>query len=73
MGSISGHVVTTKTGYKAFIPNALPPVIEWKIDLINLLSQADQIIGKLAGEGGKLPNPHLRIRPFVTREVVLSS
>jgi Fic family protein len=27
----------------------------------------------LAGEGGRLPNPHLLIRPFVRREAVLSS
>jgi Fic family protein len=27
----------------------------------------------LAGEGGRLPNPHLLIRPFIRREAVLSS
>jgi Fic family protein len=32
-----------------------------------------QSSGKLAGEGGRLPNPHLLIRPFVRREAVLSS
>ena len=30
-------------------------------------------MGKLAREGSKLPNPHLLIRPFITREAVLSS
>jgi Fic family protein len=30
-------------------------------------------LGKLAREGSKLPNPHLLIRPFITREAVLSS
>ncbi|HJR51115.1 MAG TPA: Fic family protein [Gemmatimonadales bacterium] len=37
------------------------------------LSDADRVIGRLAGEGGRLPNPHLLIRPFIRREAVLSS
>ena len=31
------------------------------------------MIGRLAGEGGRLSNPHILIRPFVRREAVLSS
>jgi Fic family protein len=30
-------------------------------------------VGRLAGEGRRLPNPHLLIRPFIRREAVLSS
>jgi Fic family protein len=41
--------------------------------LIRALSDADRLIGKLAGEGGRLPNPHLLMRPFLQREAVLSS
>ena len=37
------------------------------------LSDADRLIGRLAGEGGRLPNPHVLIRPFIRREAVLSS
>ena len=37
------------------------------------LSEADRKIGQLAGEGRRLPNPHLLLRPFVRREAVLSS
>jgi len=40
---------------------------------VGLLSNADQAIGRLAGEGRRLRNPHLLIRPFVRREAVLSS
>jgi len=40
---------------------------------VRALSDADRLIGRLAGEGGRLPNPHLLIRPFVRREAVLSS
>jgi translation initiation factor 2 gamma subunit (eIF-2gamma) len=32
------------------------------------LSDADRLVGRLAGEGGRLPNPHILIRPFVQRE-----
>ena len=42
-------------------------------ELTRALSDADRLIGKLAGEGSRLPNPHLLIRPFVRREAVLSS
>lgn len=41
--------------------------------MVNALSRADFLLGKLAREGSKLPNPHLLIRPFITREAVLSS
>ncbi len=41
--------------------------------MVRALSDADRLIGRLAGEGGRLPNPHLLIRPFVRREAVLSS
>lgn len=59
--------------YSAFIPAPLPPAFEWTPRLIRALSDADRMIGKLAGEGGRLPNPHILIRPFIRREAVLSS
>src|SRR5713226_7187957 len=59
--------------YSAFIPAPLPPAFEWTPRLIRALSDADRLIGRLAGEGGRLPNPHVLIRPFIRREAVLSS
>jgi Fic family protein len=59
--------------YEAFVPAPLPPKFEWTARLIRALSDADRLIGKLAGEGGRLPNPHILMRPFVKREAVLSS
>jgi len=55
------------------MPDPLPPRLEWSADLASRLSDADRAIGRLAGEGRRLPNPHLLIRPFVRREAVLSS
>ncbi|MBI5629471.1 MAG: Fic family protein [Elusimicrobia bacterium] len=60
-------------GYSAFVPDPLPPEITWTPRLVRALSDADQLIGRLAGEGGRLPNPHLLMRPFIKREAVLSS
>jgi Fic family protein len=51
----------------------LPPRIRFGERLVRALSDADRAVGRLAGEGGRLPNPHLLIRPFVRREAVLSS
>lgn len=73
MQSPSGRVVKSLNGYKAFIPNPLPPIIKWDNQIVNTLSRADFLLGKLAREGSKLPNPHLLIRPFIAREAVLSS
>lgn len=71
--SPSGKVIKAPTGYMAFVPNPLPPRFEWNIDLVNALSRADYILGKLSREGSKLPNPHLLTRPFIAKEAVLSS
>lgn len=60
-------------GYWAYLPDPLPPRIEWSEGLASQLSDADRAVGRLAGEGRRLPNPHLLIRPFIRREAVLSS
>lgn len=57
----------------AFVPNPLPPPIDWAPDLVAALSEADHLLGRLDGASARLPNPHLLIRPFVRREAVLSS
>jgi cell filamentation protein, protein adenylyltransferase len=59
--------------FSAFVPAPLPPKLDWTPRLIRVLSDADRLIGKLAGEGGRLPNPHVLMRPFLKREAVLSS
>lgn len=68
-----GRKVRCPQGYRAFIPDPLPPRLEWSPALVRALSDADRLIGRLAGEGGRLPNPHVLVRPFVAREAVLSS
>ncbi len=63
----------TGRGYRAFHPHPLPPKIDWSPGLVRSLSDADARLGRLAGEGRHLPNPHLLIRLFVRREAVFSS
>jgi Fic family protein len=72
-GRIPGRYVAGPEGCRAFVPAPLPPALEWTPRLVRALSDADRAIGRLAGEGGRLPQPRLLIRPFVRREAVLSS
>jgi Fic family protein len=68
-----GRTVRCPGGYRAYVPAPLPPRLEWSDGLAAALSRADLAVGRLAGEGRRLPNPHLLIRPFMRREAVLSS
>lgn len=70
---IPGRMIKCPEGYSAFVPDPLPPRIEWSPSLVRSLSDADLLLGKLAGVGRRLPNPHLLMRPFIKREAVLSS
>lgn len=60
-------------GYWTFVPNPLPPNIDYDKALIRLLSEADRLLGELSGTGRLLPNPYLLISPYIRREAVLSS
>jgi Fic family protein len=68
-----GRVVKSPLGHWTFVPNSLPPALEYTAELVKGLSEADRALGELAGAGRMLPNPHLLIRPFIRREAVLSS
>jgi Fic family protein len=71
--SRAGRVVRTPRSYSAFIPNRLPPTLEYSPRLIRRLSEADRLLGELAGLGRDLPNPYLLVNPAIHREAVLSS
>ena len=69
----SGRLIKIREGYQTYIPDPLPPPIQWDLSIINALSEADRLLGQLAGEGAKLPNPHILMYPFLAKEAVLSS
>lgn len=71
--SPAGRAVRAKGGFWAFVPNPLPPSLQWNDALVASLAAAERVVGELAGLGRSLPNPHLLIRPFIRREAVLSS
>jgi Fic family protein len=68
-----GRWIKTLQGYRAFHPSPLPPRIKWTQPLAVALANASNLVGRLAMEGRRLPNPHVLIRPFVRREAVFSS
>lgn len=68
-----GHLVPTIAGRMAFVPDNLPPQVQWTSGLVTTLSDADVAIGQLLGAGLNLPNPNLLITPFVRREAEMSS
>ena len=68
-----GSYVAVSGGGRAFVPAPLPPQLDWTRDILNAASEASLVLGRLAGLGARIPNPHLLLRPFVRREAVLSS
>jgi len=69
----SGRLTQTIGGELAFVPNDLPPRLEWTLQLVSALSDANRAIGQLYGAGLNLPNPNLLITPFIRREAEMSS
>lgn len=71
--SLAGQTVLTKAGYWAFLPAPLPPPLEWPMELISELSEAERNLSKLATLTDVIPFPRLLIQPFMRREATLSS
>lgn len=68
-----GRVIQTPQGYRAFIPDPLPPQLTWYTPLMANLSRAERQLARLAEIGNAFPAPHIVARPFVRKEAVLSS
>ncbi len=69
----AGRYISQGNQVKAFIPEPLPPEIEYDMELRNLLSKADRAIAKLDGTASVLPNAEWFIYIFVRKEALLSS
>jgi Fic family protein len=70
-----GRVVSTggRSGYQAFVPAPLPRSLDLDMPTVRILSEADAALGRLAGAGRVLPNPHLLITPYRLQEALASS
>ena len=72
----SGQFLKQVEGHRAFHPAKLPPdnpPIQFDAELLRLLSNADQSIGRLDGIASRLPNPDIFVGMYVRQEAVLSS
>src|SRR5579884_3069279 len=71
----AGRYERQPSGYRAFIPAALPPrpAVRLDAELQTLLSKADHALGRLDGAVLTLPNPDLFVFMYVRKEAVLSS
>lgn len=71
----AGRYIKQLTGYKAYIPNLLPPdpPIHMDNELQVLLSNADRALARLDGAALILPNPELFVAMYVKKEALLSS
>lgn len=68
-----GSLVKNKDDRLTFVPDNLPPRINYDESLTSLISEASIQLGNLSGIGKLAPNPRLLIRPYLRREAVLSS
>lgn len=59
--------------YWTFIPDPLPPSIQYSPRLVSAISEATFALGQLSGLGRQIPNPRLFALPFMRKEAVLSS
>jgi Fic family protein len=70
----AGRYVRQLRGYRAFIPEALPPAaLDVSGTMAAALSKADIALGRLDGAVATLPHPELFTAMYVRREAVLSS
>jgi Fic family protein len=71
----SGTQINQPTGYKAFIPNPLPPTppIQIEGEILHLLTNANIAIGKMDTMGYLVPNLDHIIAMYVRKEALLSS
>lgn len=76
MSTRAGIYVRQPNGYSAFVPAKLPPTnppLNFDLEMIGLLSEADRALGRLDGITETLPNPDLFVSMYVKKEALLSS
>lgn len=71
----TGRYIQQATGYKAFVPEPLPPrpPLELDNELLSLLSEADRRLGQLNGLVSIINDPNLFVYLYVRKEALLSS
>ena len=70
--SPAGTLIPTLEGQSAFVPDPLPPAIDYAA-IIDVLSDALLAVGEMNASGRKIDDPYLVIRPLQRLEARLSS
>lgn len=68
-----GRVIHQPGGYWTFIPNPLPPDIQWTSSLVSALADAEREYTRLSTSAITFPYPYLFVQPFIRGEAVISS
>jgi Fic family protein len=68
-----GQIIKNLHGNITFLPNPLPPLVDWPSSLLKRVSDVSNILGRLDGISTGLPDQRILIRSFVRREAQLSS
>jgi Fic family protein len=69
----AGKPVYVESGYWAFIPNQLPPVLTWSTEMISRLAEAERGLGELSSLVEMSPFTKLLSQSFIRNEAVISS
>lgn len=71
--ALRGRTVPTVGNRLAYIPDTLPPTIDYSPALTNLLAEARGALGRLDGLGLLVPNVELLVMPYIRIEAMMSS
>lgn len=71
--SAAGKTIHTQSGYWAFVPNLLPPEMNWSLPLISELAEAERALSRMVGLIDSFPFPRILDQPFIRSEAVISS
>lgn len=69
----AGKPVYVESGYWAFIPNQLPPVLTWSTEMISRVAEAERGLGELSSLVEMSPFTKLITQSFIRTEAVISS
>ena len=71
--SAAGKTIHTQSRYWAFVPNLLPPEMNWSLSLISGLAEAERALSRMVGLIDSFPFPRILDQPFIRSEAVISS
>ena len=69
----TGQLIGADEGYWAFVPDPLPPRIDFNLQIFKLTSDADAELGHLNGLAAQMVEPGTLFYNFLRQEAVLSS